>query len=89
VVLRRRWRRLPAKDIRAGRIRRGKHVPSVPGCRRYQALSNPLNTRDIAAMTPLLTDDFRFILRRGNLIDKKGYLEPFKRGLCSRMSMGK
>jgi hypothetical protein len=70
VVLRRRWRHLPAKDVRAGRIRGRKSVL------RYPALSNPLNTRDIAAMTPLLTDDFQFILRRGTSSTRKAILNP-------------
>jgi len=128
VVLRRRWRRLPVEDVRAGRYTPRKPVPSVqasvPAGRRHgpgrragtndifvptmpkhlfllllfcgcsllafnvkgditqlnSSIESAISTRDIAAIAPLLTDDFQFILRRGNLIDKKGYLDSLKAG---------
>jgi len=39
-----------------------------------------MSTRDVAGIAPRLTEDFQFILRRGNLIDKKGYLDALKAG---------
>jgi hypothetical protein len=38
------------------------------------------NSADVAAMTPLLTDDFQFVMRQGSLLDKKAYLTTLKAG---------
>jgi len=44
------------------------------------SIETAISRHDIAAITPLLADDFQFILRRGNLVDKKGYLDSLKAG---------
>jgi ketosteroid isomerase-like protein len=45
-----------------------------------ESINTAISKQDVAAMSTLVTDDFQFILRRGDLVDKKGFLDSLKAG---------
>ena len=45
-----------------------------------ESINAAISGHDVTAMATLVTDDFQLILRRGDIVDKRGFLDSLKAG---------